>query len=178
MTITEKTAYLKGLMEGLTLDETKPEGKLLKAVVETLDEMANDLSDLGGDVATLNDYVEELDEDLGEVEEYLCDEDEDEDDEFACDGDCDDCDEDCDGFYEAVCPHCGETVCFDETCDPRDLVCPAARKLVVLIFVPSFAPPARSISIASTPPKATKNKRKMQKVPRRDASGNFLNCRL
>ena len=50
MTITEKTAYLKGLLEGLTLDETKPEGKLLKAVVETLDEMANDLSDLGGDV--------------------------------------------------------------------------------------------------------------------------------
>ena len=125
MTITEKTAYLKGLMEGLTLDETKPEGKLLKAVVETLDEMANDLSDLGGDVATLNDYVEELDEDLGEVEEYLCDEDEDEDDEFACDGDCDDCDEDCDGFYEAVCPHCGETVCFDQELDPENLVCPA-----------------------------------------------------
>ena len=50
MEITEKVAYLKGLMEGLTLDETKPEGKLLKAVVETLDEMANDLSDLGGDV--------------------------------------------------------------------------------------------------------------------------------
>ena len=114
MTITEKTAYLKGLMEGLTLDETKPEGKLLK--------------DLGGDVATLNDYVEELDEDLGEVEEYLCDEDEDEDDEFECDGDCDACDEDCDGFYEAVCPHCGETVCFDETCDPRDLVCPACQE--------------------------------------------------
>lgn len=129
MTITEKTAYLKGLLEGLTLDETKPEGKLLKTVVETLDEMANDLSDLGGDVATLNDYVEELDEDLGEVEEYLCDEDEDEDDDdFECDGDCDECDEDCEGFYEAVCPHCGETVCFDETCDPRDLVCPACQE--------------------------------------------------
>ena len=69
MTITEKTAYLKGLLEGLNLDETKPEGKLLKAVVETLDELANDLTDVAEDVATLNDYVEELDEDLGEVEE-------------------------------------------------------------------------------------------------------------
>ena len=25
-------------------------------------------------------------------------------------------------------PHCGETVCFDETCDPRDLVCPACQE--------------------------------------------------
>ena len=55
------------------------------------------------------------------------DEDEDDDD-FECDGDCDECDEDCEGFYEAVCPHCGETVCFDETCDPRDLVCPACQE--------------------------------------------------
>ena len=130
MTITEKTAYLKGLLEGLSIDESKPEGKLLKAVVETLDEMANDLEDLGGDVATLNDYVEELDEDLGEVEECLCDCDEDDeyDEDEECDGDCEDCDCDCDGFYEVVCPHCGETVCFDETCDPRDLVCPACQE--------------------------------------------------
>ena len=32
MSITEKTAYLKGLLEGLNIDTGKPEGKLLKAV--------------------------------------------------------------------------------------------------------------------------------------------------
>lgn len=130
MTITEKTAYLKGLLEGLNIDENKAEGKLLKAVIETLDELANDLTDVADDVATLNDYVEELDEDLGEVEEYLysddCDCDCDCDDD--CDGDCEDCDCDCDGFYEATCPHCGANVCFDETCDPRDLLCPACQE--------------------------------------------------
>ena len=130
MTITEKTAYLKGLLEGLNIDETKAEGKLLKAVIETLDELANDLTDVADDVATLNDYVEELDEDLGEVEEYLYSDecDCDCDDDIDCDGDCDCCDEDCDGFYEATCPHCNANVCFDETCDPRDLICPSCQE--------------------------------------------------
>lgn len=129
MTITEKTAYLKGLLEGMNLDETKPEAKLLKAVIETLDEMANDLTDVADDVAELNDYVEEIDDDLSDVEELLYDDEDEDEEDFACDGNCEDCDEDCDdGFYEAVCPHCGETVCFDETCDPRNLICPACQE--------------------------------------------------
>ncbi len=43
MTITEKTAYLKGLMEGMNLDESKPENKLIKAIVETLDAMSQEV---------------------------------------------------------------------------------------------------------------------------------------
>ena len=135
MTITEKTAYLKGLLEGLNIDETKAEGKLLKAVIDTLDELANDLTDVADDVATLNDYVEELDEDLGAVEEFVYSDDDDCDccdcdcdDEFDCDGDCDCCDEDCDGFYEVECPKCGANVCFDESCDPRNLMCPSCQE--------------------------------------------------
>jgi len=132
MSITEKTAYLKGLLEGMNIDETKAEGKLLKAVIETLDELANDLTDVAEDVATLNDYVEELDEDLGAVEEFVYSDDEcdccDCDDDFDCDGDCDCCDEDCDGFYEVECPHCGANVCFDETCDPREILCPSCQE--------------------------------------------------
>ena len=133
MTITEKTAYLKGLLEGMNIDETKAEGKLFKAVIETLDELANDLTDVAEDVAPLNDYVEELDEDLGAVEEFVYSDDECDccdcdDDDFDCDGDCDCCDEDCDGFYEVECPHCGANVCFDETCDPREILCPSCQE--------------------------------------------------
>lgn len=36
MTISEKSAYLKGLMEGLKLDTDKAEGKLIAAMVELL----------------------------------------------------------------------------------------------------------------------------------------------
>ena len=32
MTLNEKVAYIKGLSDGLELDTTKPEGKLIKAL--------------------------------------------------------------------------------------------------------------------------------------------------
>ena len=68
MNITEKTAYLKGLMAGLNIDESKPEGKLLTAIVETLDEMANEIADLGDVAEYLEDYIDEVDHDLGDLE--------------------------------------------------------------------------------------------------------------
>lgn len=90
MNITEKTAYLKGLMAGLNIDESKPEGKLLSAIVETLDEMVNEIADLGDVAEYLEDYIDEVDHDLGdlETEYYECDCDDDDDYCF-----CDDCDE-------------------------------------------------------------------------------------
>ncbi len=108
MTIQEKAAYLKGLAEGVKLDENTAEGKVLTKVLDLL-------SDLAADAKDLREYVEELDEDLGDVESELWgdedDEDEDEDDDTA--------------FYETQCPKCGETVCFDDSIDPEEVVCPA-----------------------------------------------------
>lgn len=112
MTLTERTAYLKGLCEGLHLDDQKPEAKLIKEIINVLEDMAITVADLEDTCETLNDYIEEIDEDLGSVEEYLLDEDDDEDEED---------DEDC---FELVCPACGETVCFGGDIDEEDLVCP------------------------------------------------------
>ena len=94
MNITEKTAYLKGLLEGMNIDDTKPEGKLLKAIVETLDEMANEVADLGDVCEYLEDYIDEVDHDLGDLEsDYYESWEDDEDDDYCF---CDDCeDEDC-----------------------------------------------------------------------------------
>lgn len=115
MTLTERTAYLKGLAEGLALDESKPEGKLIAEMVKLLDEMANSVADIEEECDMLNDYIEEIDEDLGDVEEYVYDDDE-----------CDCCDDDCDDdYFEVTCPKCGETVCFDESVDPTELICPS-----------------------------------------------------
>ena len=128
MSIKEKSAYLKGLLEGLSLDETKPEAKIIAKLVDVIDEMAEEIEELTEDVATLNDYIEEIDEDLGEVEEIVYDIEDDCD--CDCDCDCDDCDCDCDcccdeDYFEIVCPSCGETVCFDDSVNADDLVCPA-----------------------------------------------------
>lgn len=111
MTITEKVAYLKGLAEGLSLDETKPESKLIKAMLDVLDDMAYSISDLEEEVESLNDYIEEIDEDLGDVEEFL----------FDDDSDDEDLDED---FAEVECPHCGEQIFVDDSIDPNDVICP------------------------------------------------------
>lgn len=130
MTLNEKAAYIKGLAEGLEIDAKTKEGKIISALLDLVSDMAATISDMEEDIEYLNDYIEEIDEDLGTVEECLaeCDCDCDDDD-FDCDGDCDDCDCDCDfdedDYFEIDCPSCGETVCFDETIDPEDLICPA-----------------------------------------------------
>ena len=46
MTLSERTAYLKGLMEGMKIDTESNEGKLFKAIIETLDDMALTVSDM------------------------------------------------------------------------------------------------------------------------------------
>ena len=128
MTLTEKTAYIKGLADGLEIDTATKEGKLIAALIDLTADMAATIAEQGKQIETLHDYIEEIDEDLGDVEEMLY-EDEDEDDEFECDGECDCCDEDCelcdDDYFEVECPACGETICFDGSIDPEELACPA-----------------------------------------------------
>ena len=124
MTLSEKAAYIQGLADGLELDESTKEGKLLAALIDLVGEMTDAIAEIDEDLDTLNDYIEEIDEDLGSVEEMLYDCDCDCDDD--CDCDCCDCDDDCDcDYFEVECPSCGETVCFDESIDPEDLACPA-----------------------------------------------------
>ena len=144
MTLTEKTAYIKGLCDGLQLDANTPEAKIINALVDLVNDMAAEIADLEADVANVYEYCDELDEDLGAVEEYLIDELDDECDccgdcdECDCEGDCDECEYGCDcdcccdceddeEFFEIICPSCGETVCFDESVNAEELICPACQ---------------------------------------------------
>ena len=145
MNLTEKSAYIKGLAEGLEFDKTTKEGKILAALMELVDELATevaalkqDINEIDEDLDYLNEYIEELDDDLQAVEDFLdeeveddfddedYDDDEEDDDDFFCDGECEGC-SGCDDeeFFEIVCPSCGETVCFDQELDPETLICPA-----------------------------------------------------
>ena len=51
MEISEKVAYLKGLAEGLALDTDTKEGKLIAAIIDVLDDMAEKFVDLFRDGA-------------------------------------------------------------------------------------------------------------------------------
>ena len=141
MAMIEKATYLKGLFDGIELDSTTKEGKIIAALVNLVEDMADKIDSLQAQIDEVHDYCEELDEDLGDVEEVLLDLDEDEDDEFCscdddfdddCDGNCAACDFDCgfddeeedDEYFEIVCPACGDVINFDATLDPENLRCP------------------------------------------------------
>ena len=46
MTISEKSAYLKGLMDGLNLNTESDEGKMIAAIVDLLGDMAKKVTDI------------------------------------------------------------------------------------------------------------------------------------
>lgn len=93
----ERVAYLKGLAEGMQVSEATNEGKLMKAIIDVLDDFALAVEDIEELHDQLSEQVESMDEDLTEMERVIFDEaDEEEDDE--------------DNFIEIECPHCNEKI--------------------------------------------------------------------
>ena len=129
MGITENAAYLKGLFDGYELDKSTKEGRIIAGMLDLMADMADKISALEADNRDLHEYVEELDQDLGAVEEdlYFDDEEDDDYDDLNDDEDydCDDTD-----YYEIECPSCGETVCFDSSLEPDDVICPACGEKI------------------------------------------------
>ena len=125
MTVSEKAAYIKGLMEGMEIDTSKGEGKILAAMADFLEDISLSILDLEDETANLGDYIEEIDEDLGAVEEdfYCCDDDCDCCDDYdCCDDDCDCCD---DELYEVECPSCNDIIYLDaEMLEDEGIDCP------------------------------------------------------
>ena len=145
MTISEKSAYLKGLMEGLSLDTETNEGKMIAAIVDLLGDMSKRVADIEETTIAISDELDEIEEDLDAIEDYILDEDdeddwddEDEDDEDEDDEDDEDEDDDLEDYddegfdfgdeestiYEVQCA-CGEIIDFDEeVLEKGSMVCP------------------------------------------------------
>ncbi|MCI8479965.1 MAG: hypothetical protein HFG08_03675 [Oscillibacter sp.] len=123
MEITEKVAYLKGLAEGMELDTDKKIGKLLAAVIDTLDDIALELEDLRDQQAELADGLDAVSDDLEDVENVVFDE-YDDDGEDGCECLCGEEDED-EACYATTCPTCEETIYFDESIlEDGQVLCP------------------------------------------------------
>lgn len=119
MGVSEKVAYLKGLAEGLGLDAESKEGKLFAAIIDVLDEMAEEILDLEEEMADIEEGLDAVSDDLSEVEETLYELE----DEFDDDDDEDEEDEeDC---FMTTCPACEEEIFFDETVlEDGEVICP------------------------------------------------------
>ncbi len=107
MDIIERTAYLRGLADGLEIDTDKKEGKLLMAMLDVLEEMADTVADLGKITDDICGELDEVAEELLELEGAF-----DEDDNCDCDCGCDECGDDF--HYEVQCPTCGDCIMVDE----------------------------------------------------------------
>ena len=77
MKLSEQMSYLKGLVDGMEIDLTTKEGKVLGQIMEVLQSAILYIDDLQDQVDELTELCEDLDEDLGDVEEFLLDEDDD-----------------------------------------------------------------------------------------------------
>lgn len=142
MTISEKAAYLKGLMDGLNLDTEKAEGKMIAAIVDLLGDVTKRLTDVEETTIAISDELDEIEEDLDAIEDFILDE-EDEDyddyDDDDFDDEYDDDDFEDEGFdfgdeettiYEVKCA-CGNIIDFDEeTLEEGSIECPECGELL------------------------------------------------
>ena len=159
MTISEKSAYLKGLMDGLKLDTETNEGKMIAAIVDLLGDMSKRVVDIEDTTIAISDELDEIEEDLDAIEDFIMDEDdydddwdedyEDDDDYYDPEEDEeedeeeDDEDEPEEGFdfgdedttiYEVECA-CGNVIDFDEeVLESGSIVCPKCGETLEFSF--------------------------------------------
>ena len=136
MTISEKSAYLKGLMDGLGLNTETAEGKMISAMVDLLGDMAKRITDIEETTIAISDELDEIEEDLDAIEDFIMDEDEDYEDEDYEDWDDEDLEEGFDfgdeesTIYEVECA-CGEIINFDEeVLEAGSMKCPNCGELL------------------------------------------------
>lgn len=144
MTLSEKSAYLKGLMDGLNLNKESAEGKMIAGIVDLLQDMTGTISDLEENAIAVSDELDEIEDDLDAIEEFLMDEDndfedddedEDEDDYDFVDDDDEDFDYDEEVIYDVTCPTCGEELHLDEeTILKESIHCPKCNELLEFDF--------------------------------------------
>ena len=108
--IHEKVSYLAGLCDGLNIDETSKEGKLLKEIINVLGAVADEVeylgeiveSNLGDDFDTEVDFDQEDDMD----------------------------------YFEVECDRCSNKVIIDEEMleSEDDIVCPVCHNIIEIEF--------------------------------------------
>ncbi len=115
--LAEKVAYLQGLASGLGVAGNNKDGQITSGVLDVLSEMAREIQAISHRQEEMAQYLEAIDLDLGDLEDAVYDQEESLD------------------LVEAECPHCGETVYFEEDvlseAEPVEVACP---KCGIVVF--------------------------------------------
>lgn len=117
MDICEKISYIKGLTDGLELDTSTKEGKVLAAIIDLLGDITEEICEIEDGLDEITEQLDAVDEDLSTVEDIVF-----EDDECDCD-ECDCCEDD--ELYEIECPECHDTIYLDaDMLEEGGITCP------------------------------------------------------
>ncbi|MBQ5317026.1 MAG: hypothetical protein J6I96_05680 [Oscillospiraceae bacterium] len=121
--LSEKSAYLLGLIKGKGVDD-----EIVTLTAELLNDISHAVDSMGRDIDDLSDRTDELDDEVGAIAEDVYSSD-------CCgkcggeDGDMSDDeldDADDESMYEVICPTCGEEIYLDEDMlSEGSLNCPA-----------------------------------------------------
>ena len=131
MTLSEKSAYLKGLMEGLRIDTDKADGKMISAIVDMLDDVAQAIGSLEETTIAISDELDDIEDNLDEIDDILMDFEEEEESLDDEEDDEEDYDLGDNIIYEVECGKCGEIVNFDdEVLEKGSIVCPNCGELL------------------------------------------------
>ncbi len=115
MTVTERVAYIRGLFEGMEINVDKNEGRIIKEMLDLLEDMALSITDLEDENDALQEAIDVIIEDMYDEDASYDDADEDE---LDYDPDME--------LFQVVCPSCGEEIYIDEsTLDQGTISCPA-----------------------------------------------------
>ena len=129
MQLSEKAAYVKGLIDGLELDPKDKQTKVFRNIADLLCEMAEEIKDLEQCYDDVCDQVDGISEDLAGVEDLLC-EDDFESISYDDQGSGDDL------AYEVSCPTCGKTTYLSEdSLNSGVIKCPCCGEVLELGYV-------------------------------------------
>lgn len=90
-----------GRQEGLKIEESSAEGKVLFHIIDVLDDITDALDGLAEAQYAAEEEAEEVQEILSDIVEFF---------DVLAEDDDEDYDEDDDDLYEVICPECGENV--------------------------------------------------------------------
>ncbi|WP_333860386.1 CD1247 N-terminal domain-containing protein [Clostridium sp.] len=112
--IISKVFYLKGLVDGLKIDKSTNEGKVIMEIVDVLKSIAEEIENISEDHKDMRSYIDSMNKDLAVLQDNLYDDDYET---YKDEGE---------NFEEIQCPNCNDMVYVDKDIleKRKELTCP------------------------------------------------------
>lgn len=132
MLLSEKVAYLRGLMDGLRIDQNTDEGKVMMGIFDLLEEMAYAIMDIEDEREEINNYISNIEEAICDkigTSESCCDEDPSKDYVDESNQSLEDLKEE--EVYQVECPSCNDSIYIDyDMISNGSMNCPNCSELL------------------------------------------------